>query len=66
VDNSLGQVVNGGMQFATDGYAIVGGPITLVETTTGSGMASIRVGDGTSAGAGYTGESLQVNGCFGG
>lgn len=37
-----------GMQFAVDGYIINGEALTL------SGAATIRVGDGTSAGAGYT------------
>ncbi|CDX29442.1 Outer membrane autotransporter barrel domain (modular protein) [Mesorhizobium sp. ORS 3359] len=49
VDNGLGQVSAAGMQFSTDGYVIQGGDIALV------GPAStIRVGDSTSAGAGYT------------
>jgi len=49
VDNSLGQVSAGGMQFATGGYTIAGGGIALT-----GGQASIRVGDGSTAGAGYT------------
>ncbi|UXN58146.1 autotransporter-associated beta strand repeat-containing protein [Phyllobacterium zundukense] len=49
VDNSLGQISASGMQFATDGYLIQGGPLEL------AGPSSIiRVGDGTTAGAGYT------------
>ncbi|MET3654872.1 beta strand repeat-containing protein, partial [Dyella japonica] len=48
VDNSLGAVVSGGMQFATSGYVVQGGPITLA---TGSNL--LRVGDGTASGAGY-------------
>lgn len=48
VDNGGGAVTTTGMQFATDGYLIDGGPLTLV------GPESIvRVGDGTAAGAGY-------------
>ncbi|MBZ9738665.1 autotransporter-associated beta strand repeat-containing protein [Mesorhizobium sp. CO1-1-4] len=49
VDNGLGQVTAAGMQFATDGYVIQGGDIGLIGP-----QSTIRVGDGTSAGAGYT------------
>lgn len=49
VDNSLGQVVSGGMQFATNGYVIKGEPITLAGTN-----VTIRVGDGTIPGSAYT------------
>ncbi|MBZ9709428.1 autotransporter-associated beta strand repeat-containing protein [Mesorhizobium sp. ESP7-2] len=49
VDNSLDQVTAAGMQFATNGYIIQGGDIGLVGP-----QSTIRVGDGTSAGAGYT------------
>ncbi|RST51865.1 autotransporter-associated beta strand repeat-containing protein [Variovorax sp. MHTC-1] len=49
VDNSLGAVRNGGMQFAVDGYTIQGDPITL------AGAPNIlRVGDGTADGAAMT------------
>ncbi|HEX7260190.1 MAG TPA: autotransporter-associated beta strand repeat-containing protein, partial [Luteolibacter sp.] len=54
VDNSGGQVVSEGMQFARNGYLINGGAIDLAETTVGSLKSTIRVGDGTGAGAGYT------------
>ncbi len=54
VDNSLGQVVASGMQFAVGGYAITGDPITLVETVAGAGATIVRVGDGTAAGTGMT------------
>ena len=54
VDNSLGQVVASGMQFAVGGYTLTGGPITLVETAAGSGATVVRVGDGTAAGTGMT------------
>jgi autotransporter-associated beta strand protein len=54
VDNSLARVKAAGMQLATDGYVISGGPITLVETGSGSGTAIIRVGDGAPDGAGFT------------
>nr|WP_255627121.1 autotransporter outer membrane beta-barrel domain-containing protein [Phyllobacterium sp. KW56] len=50
VDNSLGQVTASGMQFANDGYVIEGGSVALA----GSPASTIRVGDGTTAGAGYT------------
>lgn len=49
VDNSLGQVSVAGMQFAADGYVIAGQPIALVDPQT-----TIRVGDGSTAGAGFT------------
>ncbi|CDX32238.1 Outer membrane autotransporter barrel domain (modular protein) [Mesorhizobium plurifarium] len=49
VDNGLGQVTAAGMQFSTDGYVIEGDDIGLVGP-----QSTIRVGDGTSAGAGYT------------
>ncbi|WP_181431424.1 beta strand repeat-containing protein, partial [Paraburkholderia silvatlantica] len=48
VDDSLGNVVSGGMQFAASGYLIQGSQITMA-----AGSNVIRVGDGTSAGAGY-------------
>ena len=54
VDNSLGQVVASGMQFAVGGYTLTGEPITLVETAAGSGATVVRVGDGTAAGTGMT------------
>ncbi|MCW8127603.1 autotransporter-associated beta strand repeat-containing protein [Microbulbifer halophilus] len=46
VDNSQGQVGVAGMQFAVDGYTIIGEAITLE-----SDSATIRVGDGTPNGA---------------
>jgi fibronectin-binding autotransporter adhesin len=50
VDNSAGAVTVTGMQFATDGYLLDGGALTLVAD--GSGNAPvIRVGDGGMAGA---------------
>jgi fibronectin-binding autotransporter adhesin len=48
VQNSFGDVAAAGMQFATHGYTIQGDAITL----TGD-QATVRVGDGTAAGAGY-------------
>ncbi|CAN7423228.1 autotransporter-associated beta strand repeat-containing protein [Caulobacter sp. LjRoot300] len=49
VDNVGGNVLASGMQFASDGYRITGGPLTL----TGA-QAIVQVGDGSVAGAGYT------------
>jgi fibronectin-binding autotransporter adhesin len=49
VHNSLGQVSAGGMQFAANGYTLTGDSIAL----TGS-QSTIRVGDGSTAGAGFT------------
>jgi len=54
VDKSAGQVTASGLQFASSGYVINGEPLTLVETTAGSGVTTIRVGDGASDGAAYT------------
>lgn len=55
VDNTLGQVIAGGMQFAAGGYAVSGDGLVLVETDPARpGIAGIRVGDGTTAGAGMT------------
>ncbi|MBZ9847929.1 autotransporter outer membrane beta-barrel domain-containing protein [Mesorhizobium sp. CA14] len=48
VDNGNGAVTVNGMQFAADGYVIQGGDISLVGP-----QSTIRVGDGSSAGAGY-------------
>ncbi|MGO4522980.1 autotransporter-associated beta strand repeat-containing protein [Dyella sp. 2RAF44] len=52
VDDSAGNVTATGMQFASTGYTLKGGTLTLV----GAGGAAplIRVGDGSSAGAGMT------------
>nr|WP_245430329.1 autotransporter outer membrane beta-barrel domain-containing protein [Rhizobium tropici] len=49
VDNSHGQVTTSGMQFMTSGYVVRGDAIDLVGP-----VATIRVGDGTSASAGIT------------
>ena len=51
VDNSLGQVRSGGMQFASNGYRLLGGVIELVPDA--GGGTTLRVGDGSSLGAGY-------------
>ncbi|ALF30788.1 MULTISPECIES: adhesin autotransporter BmaC [Brucella] len=48
IDNSLGQVKAEGMQFAIDSYAVTGDKLEL----TGP-QSTIRVGDGTTAGAAY-------------
>ena len=60
VDRSQGAISVVGMQFAVDGYSIVGDPIALVAPQT-----TIRVGDGTQAGAGFSatiGSVLQGSG----
>ena len=49
IDNGNGGVQASGLQFAADGYRISGDTLTL----TGAN-ATIRVGDGSSAGAGYS------------
>ena len=49
VDNSAGAIAVTGLQFASDGYVLTGGPIGLAAADT-----VIRVGDGTGAGAGFT------------
>ncbi|SFS15161.1 outer membrane autotransporter barrel domain-containing protein [Dyella sp. OK004] len=54
VDNSLGNVNIAGMQVASDGYTIQGDAITLVGSASDPAHSVIRVGDGTSDGAGYT------------
>ncbi len=54
VDNSLGAVTASGMQFASSGYVLQGDAITLVETDPATpGVTTLRVGDGTGAGAGH-------------
>ena len=55
VDDSLGAINGGGMQFAVDGYRVEGASIGL-----GSAPAIIRVGDGTTAGAGMTATIASV------
>ncbi len=54
VDDSLGTVTASGMQFASDGYAVNGGPLTLAGAPATPAIAIIRVGDGTDVGAGFT------------
>jgi fibronectin-binding autotransporter adhesin len=55
VDNSQGQLTAAGMQFAVDGYTLAGGPLTLAAS-----QSTIRVGDGTLAGAGYVATITSV------
>ena len=55
VDNSQGQLTAAGMQFATDGYTLAGGTLTLAGP-----QSTIRVGDGTLAGAGYVATITSV------
>src|SRR5690606_32333704 len=50
VDDSQGDINTSGMQFLTDGYVIEGDAINLA----GAPSSTIRVGDGTTAGAGIT------------
>ncbi|WP_341992487.1 autotransporter-associated beta strand repeat-containing protein, partial [Azorhizobium sp. AG788] len=47
VDTSAGAVATTGMQFVTSGYVVTGDALTLA----GTAQATIRVGDGTSAGS---------------
>ena len=49
VDNANGQVSASGLQFQSDGYRVDGGVLALA-----GGASTIRVGDGTSAGAAMT------------
>lgn len=53
-----GEIRSSGMQFGVDGYVLVpdeaGDTLTLVSAPDGSGTATLRVGDGTAAGAGMT------------
>jgi fibronectin-binding autotransporter adhesin len=48
VDAGAGPIAVNGMQFATDGYKVVGDSITLADPS-----SIVRVGDGSAAGAGY-------------
>ena len=52
VDNTGGAVTALGMQFASDGFHLVGGALGLVAPTPGA-LSEIRVGDGSSASAGW-------------
>ena len=52
VDDSAGSVTATGVQFATNGYTLGGG--TLILVANGSTAPMIRVGDGSSTGAGMT------------
>ena len=49
VDNSGGAVVANTLQFAVNGYSVTGATLTLTGAT-----PTLRVGDGTAAGAGYS------------
>ena len=49
VDNSLGGVSATGLRFAADGYTITGEGVLL-----SGAQSTVRVGDGTTAGAGFT------------
>ncbi|MGK9086397.1 autotransporter outer membrane beta-barrel domain-containing protein [Brucella intermedia] len=50
VDNSEGDVIAAGMQFASDGYVIKGDAINLDKADGATVQPIIRVGDGTAAG----------------
>lgn len=54
VDGSLGGINVAGMQFASDGYIVQGDAIALVGSATEPARSIVRVGDGTTLGAGYT------------
>ncbi|MFC5768463.1 autotransporter-associated beta strand repeat-containing protein [Thauera sinica] len=54
VDEGLGEVRASGMQFASDGYRIQGGGITLVDSVATPERSLIRVGDGSEAGRAFT------------
>ncbi|MDR2870987.1 MAG: autotransporter-associated beta strand repeat-containing protein, partial [Xanthomonadaceae bacterium] len=61
IDDGAGQITASGMQFGVDGYTLTGQPLTLVDD--GSGSSTVRVGDGTSAGASMTATiSAELNG----
>ncbi|WP_145998505.1 autotransporter outer membrane beta-barrel domain-containing protein [Caulobacter flavus] len=49
IDDAQGRISAMGLQFATGGYRLEGGDLTLLGS-----QAAIRVGDGTAAGAGMT------------
>ncbi|MGQ9367163.1 autotransporter outer membrane beta-barrel domain-containing protein [Azospirillum sp. A39] len=51
VSDDAGAVAVTGLQFATDGVRIAGDPLTLAGD---GGAATVRIGDGTTAGAGMT------------
>ncbi|KQZ79330.1 hypothetical protein ASD55_01010 [Rhodanobacter sp. Root561] len=53
VDDSNGDIDTAGMQFASDGYVVQGDAIYLVGSVDDPTHSIIRVGDGTTAGAGY-------------
>lgn len=54
VDTSQGPISTSGIQFAVNGYSLNGGVITLLETESGTGSTTIRVGDGSAASSGYS------------
>jgi len=53
VDDGNGDVNVAGMQFASSGYVIQGDAVHLIGSTDDPARSIIRVGDGTTAGAGY-------------
>ena len=54
VDASQGDVSAAGMQFASNGYIVQGDAVHLTGSASDPAHATIRVGDGSTAGAGYT------------
>jgi autotransporter-associated beta strand protein len=48
VDTAGGPIATTGLQFASNGWTVSGGPVGL------TGSAAVRVGDGSAAGSGYT------------
>ncbi len=53
VDDGNGDINVAGMQFASNGYVIQGDTVHLIGSTDDPARSIIRVGDGTTAGAGY-------------
>ncbi len=57
VDEATGPVSTTGMQFIGAGWSVAGGPLTLAGA---DGQTTIRVGDGSAAGASYTATIASV------
>ncbi|PLC05094.1 autotransporter outer membrane beta-barrel domain-containing protein [Variovorax sp. RO1] len=53
VDNTDGAVAATGIQFASDGYRLSGGTLTLVADKASPGPVELRVGDGSAAGSSW-------------
>lgn len=63
VDNASGAVAATGMQFASDGYVMTGGALTLVADADHPAPVEIRVGDGSAPSASYV--TTIANGIIG-